>query len=95
MEEAAGQVQRIEEQVQQLLKEYAVLQKENQRLLKENTRLSTDLLSMSEQVSKLQQKIDVTKITSPQMLESSKKDLEKRINIYIKEIDKCLELLHA
>ena len=33
MEEAAGQVQRIEEQVQQLLKEYAVLQKENQRYI--------------------------------------------------------------
>lgn len=95
MEEAAGQVQRIEQQVQQLLKEYAGVQKENQRLQKENTRLTTDLQSMSEKVTKLQQKVDVSKLTGSEMQESSKKDLEKRINIYLKEIDKCLELLHA
>ncbi len=95
MEEGAGQIQRIEEKVQQLLKDYAVLQKENLRHEKENSRLSKELQTKSDQIVNLQQKIDSLRLANPIMEESSKKELEKRIEIYIKEIDRCLELLHS
>ena len=95
MEEGAGQIQRIEEKVQQLLKYYAILQKENLRQEKENSRLSKELHTKSEQIINLQQKIDSLRLATPIMDESSKKELEKRIEIYLKEIDRCLELLHS
>ena len=95
MEEAADQIKRIEERVQHLLKDHAVLQKENLRLEKENQRLTDKLKESSEEISNLKRKVDSLQLSTSGMNKDSKKELEKRIDIFIKEIDKCLERLHA
>lgn len=94
MEEAAGQIKRIEEKVQQLLKDFAVQQKENLRLVKENEKLTAELQAKGDEINHLQLKIDKLQLATIDMDADSKKELEKRIDIYIKEIDRCLELLH-
>ena len=41
----------------------------------------------------LDQKVNILKAASGQMTEADQKEFEKRINQYIKEIDKCIGLL--
>jgi predicted nuclease with TOPRIM domain len=95
MEAMQEQIQRIEGKVQQLLKEYNLAQKEIQRLQKENNRLTEQLHTQTELGHQLQQKVDSLKVTTSGLSDNTKKDLEKRINTYLKDIDKCLALLHS
>ena len=89
------QIQRIETKVQLLLKEYNSAQKEIQRLQKENGNLARQLQTQTEQANKLHQRVDAQTFSSSNMEDKAKKDLEKRINTYLKDIDKCLALLHS
>jgi predicted nuclease with TOPRIM domain len=95
MEDMQVQIQRIEDRVQQLLKEYNAAQKEILRLQKENERLTEQLRTQTEQARQLHQKVDAQGFASSNLEEKVKKDLEKRINGYLKDIDKCLALLHS
>ena len=95
MEDMQEQIDRIESKVQQLLKEYAHSQKEILRLQKENEQLTLQLKLQSEQASQLHQRMDAQSFSNGGMDDKAKKDLEKRINTYLKDIDKCLSLLHS
>ena len=95
MDDVNGQIQRIEEKVQQLLKEYNFAQKEIQRLQKENSRLNEQLQLCNNQASQMHQKTAALKIKAGNWQNDTKKDLEKRIDTYLKDIDKCLALLHS
>lgn len=95
MNDMDEQIHRIEDKVLQLLKEYHSAQKEIQRLQKENNRLSELLQLYNDKSKKLNQKEDTLKISAESLKNQSKKDLEKRIDAYLKDIDKCLALLHS
>lgn len=85
----------IEEKVLQLLKQYQQIQKENQQLLKESKSTKAQLENVTTEKNRLLQQVDAMKINGSTMEVSSKKDLEKRINLYLKEIDHCLALLNT
>lgn len=89
----SAQIESVNEKLQTLLKQYNSLQRENQRLIKENGEIRRQFEAKSQQAQQLQQKFEAIKLTSGEMNEDMKKDLEKRINGYLKEIDKCLNLL--
>lgn len=89
------QIQRIEDKVQKLLKEYNLAEKEIQRLQKENGRLNEQLKLCHDQVAQLNQRADALKVKAGVIHHSTNKDLEKRIDTYLKDIDKCLALLHS
>ena len=95
MESMQEQILRIEDKLQRLLKEYYAARKEIQKLQKENAHLTETLQSRTEQANQLHQKVDALKINGSGADENSRKDLEKRINSYLKDIDKCLALLHS
>ena len=95
MDGIGSDISRIEEKVLQLLKQHQQIQKENQQLLKEVKGIKTQLDNVTAEKNRLLQLVDAMKINGSTMDESSKKDLEKRINIYLKEIDDCLALLHT
>jgi archaellum component FlaC len=95
MEDMQEQINRIENKVQQLLKEYNTAQKEIQRLQKENEHLSRQLQLQTAQANELHQRVDVQFFSASNPDDKAKKDLEKRINTYLKDIDKCLALLHS
>ena len=93
MSEPEVQLKRIQEKLQQLLKHHASLQKENQRL-KEELQMNTKAVLVHQQhVEDLKQQVEVLKITSGNWDEADKKDFEKRLNLYVKEIDRCIALL--
>lgn len=93
MELLEQHLKRIQEKLQQVLKEYASLQKENLQLrneLEETKQNSLQYILMSDQ---LKQQVEVLKISSGNWDAKDKKEFEKRINQYIKDIDRCIALL--
>jgi uncharacterized protein YoxC len=95
MEGIEEQLQRVEEKIEHLLKQHRNTQKEVERLQKENKRLQDDLHQKTVQANTLHQKVDSLNINFLRVNDASKKDLEIRINNYLKEIDKCLSLLNT
>lgn len=87
------QLKRIQEKLQRLLKQHAVLQKENMRLKEDLQQTTKNTLVHQQHMDDLKQQVEVLKITSGNWDEADKKEFEKRINLYIKEIDRCIALL--
>ena len=87
------QIQRINDKMQQLLRQYQLQQKENDLLKKELHQLKELETVKAKQIEELEQKVAVLKTATSNMGEGDKKELEKRLNSYIKEIDKCIEML--
>lgn len=95
MEQAALQIKKVEEKVQQLVRQYQLAQKEIKTLQKENARLSSDLQMRIKHADELQQKIDTSSLSTMSMDADAKKDLAKKIDAYLKEIDNCIALLNS
>lgn len=93
MSDVEKQLKRIQDKLQQVLKDYAALQKENLRLKEELDKNRTQSFAHQQNIEDLKQQVEVLKITSGDWEEGDKKDFEKRINSYIKEIDRCIALL--
>ena len=93
MSEIEHQLKRIQDKLQQVLKDYSGLQKENLRLKEELDKNRTQSFAHQQNIEDLKQQVDVLKISSGDWNEADKKEFEKRINSYIKEIDRCIALL--
>lgn len=89
------QIRSIQEKLQQLLKQQALLQKENGRLKKELDKARQAAADSVAQVHALQQQVDAARLGSGQMNETERAALDKRIDVYLKEIDKCLAMLNT
>jgi regulator of replication initiation timing len=95
MTDPVQQIKNIQDKLQQLLKQQALLQKENQRLKKELEKAGTLTEEKEQAMHSLQQQVDVLKMGSGNLSETEKNALGKRIDGYLKEIDKCLALLNT
>ena len=93
MTEAEVQLKRIQEKLQQLLKQHSILQKENSQLKEDVTNAKQQTALYRENMDKLKQQVDVLKYNNGEMEETDKKEFEKRINSYLKEIDRCIAML--
>jgi hypothetical protein len=69
------------------------LQKENIELKKELESSVKQSSQHQQTIETLKQQVEVLKITSGNWNEQDKKEFDKRINQYIREIDKCIALL--
>ena len=86
-------LKRIQDKLQQLLKQYAALQKENSRLIQELASAQQKIAADQINTDELKQQVSVLKLNTGEMSEADKKEFEKRINGYLKEIDRCITLL--
>lgn len=80
--------------LQQLLKKYAALQKENATLhheLEERRAKETDFLN---KIDSLEMQTGMLKASSGKMDEKDRHDFEKRINVYLKDLEKCMAMLN-
>jgi len=93
MAELELKIRTIQTKLQQLLKDYSLLQRENQRLEKELAAGDQRSIQQQLQIDSLKQQVEVTKISSGNWNEKDKKEFEKRISSYVKEIDRCIVLL--
>lgn len=88
-------IKRIQDKLQQLLRHYAALQKENKQL-KEELDIAQQKISAQQKIAdELKQQISILKLSNGEMNETEKKEFEKRINTYLKEIDRCIAMLES
>jgi len=93
MEPLQEHIRRIQEKLQQLVKQYSALQKENEKLSLQLSLLKEKESIQHQQIDELNQQVSLLKAAKSGMTEDDKKDFEKRINQYLKEIDKCIAML--
>ena len=86
-------LKRIQDKLQQMLKQYAALQKENSRLKDELSAAEQKIVHQQKNADELKQQVSILKASAGEMGEADKKEFEKRINGYLKEIDRCITLL--
>lgn len=83
----------INDKLQQLLKQYSRLQKENEKLREELLGVRKNEADHLLRLEALEQQITILKLGSGELQEKDKKDFEKKINQYLKEIDRCISFL--
>ena len=86
-------LKRIQEKLQQLLRQHVAVMKENSKLREELDSTRQKILVQQKSADELKQQVSILKISAGEMSEADKKEFEKRINGYLKEIDRCIALL--
>jgi hypothetical protein len=87
------QLNTVQEKLQLLLKQHNRLKRENEQLRqllqeqKEQQGLSLQL------IEQLEQQVTILKYATTEMNEADKKEFERKINLFLKEIDKCIAFL--
>ena len=94
MSELGVQIQHIQEKLQQLLEQLQHVKKENTQLKKEIEQYQAQMIAKDKQMQSIQQQADIVRLDSSNWTFEEKREMEKRINTYLKEIDKCLSLLN-
>jgi chromosome segregation ATPase len=84
----------INTKLQQLLKKYAALRKENATLHHEVEERRTNEKHFIDRIDSLEMQTGMLKASSGKMNEKDKEDFEKRINQYIKDLEKCIAMLN-
>jgi chromosome segregation ATPase len=84
---------RIREKLASLLGQYHALMQEKQRLTSEIEKLKGLLAQERSQQEVLNTQLSAAKLKTTSLSESEKAAFEKKINHYIKEIDRCISQL--
>ena len=95
MDETNNRAKRIEQKLQLLLANHQQAQKEILRLQKENAGLKAELNTLDREIGSLEQQANAREMSGLTPDDQAKKNLEKKINNYLKDIEKCLALLSA
>jgi chromosome segregation ATPase len=88
-----GQVKRIQDKLRQLLRQRDLLLKENGKLKDELHKVRDGQAVDYKRLDQLQQQVEVLRVTKTAMSEGEKRELEKRLGQYIREIDRCIAFL--
>jgi predicted nuclease with TOPRIM domain len=86
---------RIANKLKLLLKQQEQLRKENERLRSGISSKESELASIKENMLHLEEKLSVMKASAGNMEDKSRLDFEKKINQYIKDIDKVIVHLNG
>jgi chromosome segregation ATPase len=93
MAELDDHIKRITTKLRQLLKNHEALQKELAQKSVQLHELNQTKQQQTKRIEELEQQVLILKSVGGDMNETDKKAFEKRINLYINEINKCIGLL--
>jgi FtsZ-binding cell division protein ZapB len=95
MSDTHEHIERLRQKIGVLLRQWQTLRKENERLQRENATLRQQETAYQETIARLDHQVEALQVTGPDASLSveDKKGLEKTINGYIREIDRCIALL--
>ncbi|OUV55114.1 MAG: hypothetical protein CBC73_03445 [Flavobacteriales bacterium TMED113] len=85
---------KISNKVELLINSYQKLSKENRCLLEERNNLLAEVKNLKNEINDLQKNLERIKISSS--LENQNQDnilARKKINMFLREIDKCIKML--
>ena len=87
-------LKKISTKVELLINSYQKLSKENRCLLEERNNLLAEVKNLKNEINDLQKNLERIKISSS--LENQNQDnilARKKINMFLREIDKCIKML--
>ncbi len=87
------QIQNLLKKFQLLVKKHQSIEKENLRLTKEVNELKEKLLTSKKDTEIVEMQNAILKAGSQQLDDKEKKEMEKKLNFYIAEIDRCIALI--
>ena len=93
MSSCIEQIGRIEEKLTKLLFQHQQLLRENQKLRNEAELQIETQKKLRAKVDELEIQVGLLQSTETTASKSSRAALEKKINAYVKEIDKCIAIL--
>lgn len=93
MSELNDHIKHIAAKLQLLLKRHQLLQKENAAFREDMDALRKENEGFRQQVEELKQQQLILKASSAPLNEADKKEMEGKINSYLRNIDKCISLL--
>ncbi len=85
------QIKIFQEKLVILLKKFSVYQKENSMLKNDLAQCKKKLDEKEAQIESLQQKVDILQLNTATMDDAARKALNKRIQSYIDDIEKCIQ----
>ncbi len=89
-----NKIKEINVKLQQLIKKYAVLQKENVTLSGELRQHRDREKSERQKIDLLEMQTAILKTSAGNMSPHDKSEFEKKINQYIKDLEKCMTMLN-
>lgn len=81
------------EKLQNLLRQYNRLERENEKLREEMENWKAKETAALNRADELQQQVSILKLAAGEMSDKDKKVFERKLNKYIKEIDKTIAYL--
>ena len=81
------------EKLQQLLRQYNRLEKENEKLIEQLETSKNKEAATQGKIEELQQQVSILKLAAGEMSDKDKKAFERKLNQYVKEIDKTITYL--
>jgi soluble cytochrome b562 len=94
MQQVEEHISRINSKLQELLKKHAMLGKESEQQQKIIQKLEQENELKEARINMLEQQQHILKAAAGKMSEPDKKEFEQVISKYIREIDKCINLLN-
>jgi predicted nuclease with TOPRIM domain len=95
MSELQPTISRIAQKMQQLLKQQDQLRKENEKLRAGIAQKEEELKEERDKSSLLEEKVAILRSAAGNLDEQSKKEFEKKINQYLKDIDRVIVHLNG
>lgn len=87
---------RIEKKIIRVLSNYKGLKLHNDELIREKKQMKEMLLEKDQKIEELENKLKMIKIAENLPTgEEDKQQIKKKINTFVKEIDKCIAMLNA
>lgn len=93
MSKAEQSWKRVNEKLQLVLQSHLLLQKDNERLRRELKELRGREPAQAKLIDELETRVAALRMATGQLEETDKKELEKRIHQYIRDIDRCIAML--
>jgi len=89
------QLKKISEKLQLLLKRFESLRRENEKMRAALEPAKQREIALQTKIADLEQQVIVLKMAAAPMDEAEKKELDKKLNTYLKEIDRCIGMLSS
>lgn len=93
MTPVADHIARISSKLGKLIRNYRALEKEHEKVKAELERRVAAEEELRTRYAALEQQLALLRASSGEMDEHSRKELERKLNVYIREIDRCITLL--
>ena len=89
------QIRQIRQKINLLIKRCKILEQENGKLKEENTVLNEQVKQQISSIDTLKSKNAIAGVQLSELSSEDKQTLKKKIDLYLKEIDKCIAAINV